>query len=269
MQRVNSYWLYTLGTAVEALRERVIQGTKVADVQPNLFFASYWLEQLVNDTIVPLKLTRDAARSILNYIKPLAGAPADATFDWPTTFSVTSSIQTFQTVFAAESERLNLYYASAKRAWDMDKLIDNAEVVLSPLAQEMATSQSITDIREAGRSIAFGLPTAAGFHLFRLLETYVLLYFQVLNIGLPEEKSRNLGTYIKMIQEHGADAKVTAMLTHLKDTYRNPIMHPEITFSEEEAENLFGLTQSVIGAVAADINRLKQGTQLSMPITAS
>jgi hypothetical protein len=59
-------------------------------------------------------------------------------------------------------------------------------------------------------------------------------------------KKRNWGAFIKVLDEHGADKKVTGFLTHIKDIYRNPIVHPEVWLSSDEALSLFTVCLSAI-----------------------
>jgi len=51
------------------------------------------------------------------------------------------------------------------------------------------------------------------------------------------------------------DEKITAMLQHLKDFYRNPIIHPEFVLQPSEAENLFQFAASAIGVMIEDMAR--------------
>jgi hypothetical protein len=43
-----------------------------------------------------------------------------------------------------------------------------------------------------------------------------------------------------------ADVKVIGMLQHIKDFYRNPIMHPEESLTSDEAFSLFNTCLSAI-----------------------
>jgi len=113
------------------------------------------------DQIIPMKLSKDAAANILTGMFPLTtqdamNADNPSQVDWTTNYNVSSAIETFQTVLGAELARLNVYHVSAKRAWDMDMLIEHAEVVLSADARALLDAQTVTDVREAGRCIGTG-----------------------------------------------------------------------------------------------------------------
>ena len=148
----------------------------------------------------------------------------------------------------------------------MKGLIFGAEKAFPEAVVQKLPPQCIKDVQEAGKSIAFDLPTACGFHIFRALETVVLMYFPVLEVPLPDERKRNLGTYILILEgkdQNGkevdgakkVDEKITGMLRHLKDSYRNPLMHPELTLEDEEAESLFQFAISAITQLIKDIKK--------------
>ena len=75
---------------------------------------------------------------------------------------------------------------------------------------------------------------------------------------LPEYK--NLGRYIEALGKEGVkkgiDPKVIAALDQFRDLYRNPIMHPDVNLTLDEAQILFALAQSAISAVILDIIKL-------------
>ncbi len=164
------------------------------------------------------------------------------------------------------------YMITQKRDRNMSILIYSAEQALSRRTIEQLSESCLKDIKEAGRCLAFDLPTACGFHIFRALETVVLMYFPVLYIPYPDEKRRNLGTYILLLrganQYGNKDAqknlicregalkvnnKITGMLTHLKDVYRNPLIHPEVTLTDDEAVSTFQFAISAIDVMVHDI----------------
>jgi hypothetical protein len=117
---------------------------------------------------------------------------------------------------------------------------------------------AVTDVKAAGRCLAFDLPTSAGFHIARAVETVLLQYFSVLGIELPEYK--NLGRYIETLREKGPakgiDSKVVAAVDQFRDLYRNPIMHPDVNLTSDEAQTLFANAQSAISAIIQDMSKI-------------
>jgi hypothetical protein len=78
----------------------------------------------------------------------------------------------------------------------------------------------VYDIQQAGRCLAFNIPTAAGFHILKAVESMIREYHLRLTGKHIAAKSRNRGAYIRDLNNHGADIKVTAYLSHIKDGAR-------------------------------------------------
>jgi hypothetical protein len=177
------------------------------------------------------------------------------------------NIYSFQTIFYSEFSQSNIFYVSQKRAYDMTVLINQGQNVLSRDTLELLADSKddvINDIREATKCLAFDIPTAVGFHLYRAMEAIISKdYSPVLNISPP--RNRNLGKYIQLLENKGVDIKITAMLNHIKDHYRNPIAHPEEFWDYHKAENAFGHATSVINVMVQDINETK-GRKALVPI---
>lgn len=135
----------------------------------------------------------------------------------------------------------------------MSVMIDEAELTLSEKAKAILTDDELKDIREAGRCLAFEVPTAAAFHLYRALESVVLKYIPLFPGVTLKESDRNLGHYIGILKGNGVDSKITTMLGHIKDEYRNPAIHPGLFLDVDGAASQFALVQSAIHMMAADI----------------
>jgi hypothetical protein len=83
-----------------------------------------------------------------------------------------------------------------------------------------------------------------------------IYYTHLTGKELPKQ-NRNWGIYLKRLESvPAADAKVRGALDHIRETYRNPITHPEDTLTEGEAIMLFGLSLSVIELMAEALRTL-------------
>ena len=56
----------------------------------------------------------------------------------------------------------------------------------------------------------------------------------------------------------GADAKVLAILEQIKDLHRNPVIHPEVELSNDDAQSLIGIMDSAITAIVADMKHRRE-----------
>lgn len=259
VQRVNGYVLYQMGFAIGVLENYLhMSGLALSELSYRAQVGDWWLEYLTSEQIVvPLRGSKHRAESLREFMKEIILEPAKTQ---PTIILsdqdraiVVNAIRDFQAVLATELGQLDVYYVSQQRAFDMPTLIEQAEAVLSTEVVGLLPNECIEDIREAGRCLAFRLPTAVGFHIFRAVETTVLLYYPILKIPLPKKPSqRNLGRYIKTLTDNGVDVKITGMLDHLREHYRNPIIHPEEFYNINEAVNLFSFAQSAISVMVED-----------------
>ena len=132
----------------------------------------------------------------------------------------------------------------------------------------MLLDLTLDDIAEAGRCLLLERHTAAGFHTMRALEAVARGYFRfVFNdepinknnkrpLGLGEIAS-NLSKYKTKLEssniETGALDYIIPILDHLTSIYRNGIMHPELTLSEDLAIDVFDNAKSAIAAMLRDI----------------
>ena len=154
-----------------------------------------------------------------------------------------SAIQLFINNLFFDLNLAESYMITQKRDRNMNVLIYSAEQGLSASTIKYLSEAKdcVEDIKNAGRCLAFDLPTACGFHIFRAVEAVALMYFPLLDIPYPDKKKRSLGTYIHLLNgksrngqkdRTGAlkvDDKITGMLGHLTKFYRNPLAHPELT----------------------------------------
>jgi hypothetical protein len=126
---------------------------------------------------------------------------------------------------------------------------------------------AIQDFHEAGRCLALDAPTACGYHVTRAVEA-VLRHWHALSFGeaaraeeLTPETSQSAPAsiarrWVKCEQEligAGASKSTVGILTQIRELHRNPLMHPEIFLTIEEAISLFDIAKSAIEAMGREI----------------
>jgi len=174
----------------------------------------------------------------------------------------------FETVLAAECQVMDTYFVSKKGTYSTADLIERAHHQVPPAYRPGLPEFTRADLDQAGRCLAFDLPTAAAFHLLRGTEAVLRQYYERIVPGTKRAapKMRNWGVYLKLLKEHGAEPRVTSLLDHLKDSYRNPVLHPEENYTDERAQLLFGVCISALGMMIEEMQRLdKKGDRLPFP----
>jgi hypothetical protein len=268
VKKFNSLPLYWLGDRLGTL-DRVMEfrdghGPTVRSSLQSILLARNDLEIFTNTTYGFLPLSKEAAKSAILKINEILGdhepSPTKKPGE-PDVFTKSEimhlhwAMHDFNSVLSTELPQENIYYATPKLAYDMDALINSGERALpEDVLASLGDSKDrvIEDIRESARCLAFGIATAVGFHIYRAIECIVVEeYFPLLGIDLPD--NRNLGKYIKLLKDKGVDNKITEMLTHIKDEYRNPISHPEDFWDNNKAGSAFGVAMSIITMMLHDI----------------
>lgn len=255
MIRISISYFYGVGTAVHPLAS-VKAGQALLDVwlacnraEQSLtgLFSSEWF-------FPAIKTTYGAGQKLLKVLqKTTQRDDFDAEITHPEAFEITSALTEFETVWNNELSIADAYFVTRKAAYDTYALIANAETMFPPELLQKCP-HAVADIREAGKCLAFELTTASGFHVLRATEAVLRRYWEVVSKDKPHPKQKNLGVYIKKMQEaHIGNAKVVGVLTQIKDLHRNPLMHPEETLNLQEAISLFGICQSAISAMLNDI----------------
>jgi len=265
MLRVDCYYFFELSIRLHPLRQLA------ADYPVRDCWGVIW--QAKNDLnaffeIFPLRISREPASRVyraLSKIVPeeFAGIKiGDEESGWQKISyldaqEIRDSIAEFETVLKAELSNFDTYFVSQKGSFSTPDLIARAEIML-PESTRLAMPQgALDDMREAGRCLAFNLGTATGFHILRATESVIRQYYEATVGELPALKIRNWGAYIRNMRRCGkAQEKILAMMEHIKDSYRNPVLHPEDKVTPDEAMILMSLCNSLITMIEAEIPKV-------------
>ena len=265
MERVNGTPIYWLGASLGAFNSRLLPNMNVGYMATHLSWARTNVEYFINQ-VQALPLSKDAACGIISNMDRIFNAerlrnPQELVPKEEIDI-LTLSIYNFQAVLGTELPRANIFYITTKRAYDMTMLINQGESVLPEIFisyQGESKEEVIKDIREATKCLGFDISTGVGFHVYRAIEAIVVRdYFPIYNIQPKDwEKNKNLGNYINLLEKAGVNEKVTIILKHLKDHYRNPISHPEEFWDTIKAESAFSVAVGVITIMIQDIEETK------------
>lgn len=268
MKRINNYDFYELGAVIRPLTELAWNTSQNGAVMP-IFRAKNKLQSFLDGKTVSLSVSIPAAKKLLDAVERIV--PNDG--NWPEETEkelafhglwISGAAKEFEYVLAAELEGLDTYFVSQTGIFSTAQLIESAENALPLTIRSELSEQARSDFCQAGKSLAFGLPTACGFHLLRAVESVLTHYLSCLQGDNLELKSseRNWGKYIEKLKATGkADEKVISVLDHLRSLHRNPLMHPEDVLTNDEALTLFGIVQSAIVAIVLHLISMKSGTQ--------
>ena len=254
MLRVNEFRFFELSTKLRAVN--VQPESLYKDVILSVYLARKAIQDLL-DHDVPVKVCRPDAEKLIEVMTEIVPLDWKEIFqkvkddgDKPVERSAGSKLKStladFETVLKAECGQLDTYFVSQKGAYSTADLVEHAELILPESVRADVSARAVSDIQAAGRCLAFDNPTAAGFHLLRAVESVMAdFYFHVVGKKIPT-RMRNWGIYIKRLKKEETNSKVVGILDHIRENYRNPITHPDVFLTSEDAEVLFGVGTSAI-----------------------
>lgn len=255
MQHVNLQSIYQLATGVHGIGKFKV-GTSLSSVIGHITGTHWLLGHLLEGRPVPLSRCIPFAKIVDEQITGLMDK-----FSVNPLYVLTDddcdklyyAVNAFEQYFAREVDRFDVFYIPPKGTHATIKLIEKADENIPPDVRSRLSKEATNDIQQAGRCLALDSPTAAGFHILRAVESLIRFYVDKVTGKPHPAKNRNWGAYIKAIRDNNADARVANYLQHVKDTYRNPIMHPEIVLTPDEAFSLFNASLSAIVQLDAAI----------------
>jgi len=260
MQRVNEFVFYELALKVHQLTELVDgQEYKYSDVWLLWSNARDALDEIYRQR--PLSFTTPVATKLYQAINhvipekweemiskiPKQGESEEALPYW-TVYRIKEAANEFETVLRNECQLMDTYFVTKKGAYSTIDLVEHAHYQVPEPTRGKLPDETKKDLDQAGKCIAFDVPTAAAFHLLRGTEAVIRQYYDAVVPGPKRAsgKMRNWGAYLRLLSRHQGDEKVISLLTHMKDMYRNPVLHPEETYDDERVQVLFGLCVSAI-----------------------
>lgn len=267
MEKFSLSIFYELGANLERLDKQLTPPPRTTDQQVDLLMTAFGVQGQLNILSKPpfsLKVSRAAIQSFRTDVEQFRttafppAVPGQGPRD-PVNVSfqannIAVAVQQLKTVLQAEWGTLAAYFVPQQGIYQTDALIDEAHMVLPEEIRSKLDSMVLSEIREAGRCLAFGVPTASGFHIMRAVEAVLWSYCESVDIpGLSQPpKGKVWGAYTTYLDKSAeADVReVHALLLQLKDNHRNLIMHPEVVLDADGAYRLFQESQSAIIAMA-------------------
>ncbi len=148
-------------------------------------------------------------------------------------------------VLESESDRIPVFDLSPKRL-DSKKLLNNVAALFASGVFESLHEVAQYDFMEAGKCIAFDLPTAAAFHLMRGTEMVLRQFYKAMT---GKDAGRKFwGDLVKDLQATQTSS-LEPLYDHLDDirkNFRNPTQHPDKIYNIDEAQDLFGVCIDVV-----------------------
>jgi len=235
MQRVYVFAFYRLAAALEPLKPIITGSAKFSDVFLPLVTARDQIQDLLDNTIIPVRVCWNAGTELIRAITTVVPDDFSKAMEkdqqnvglvltWMQAYNITEGIKKFETVLAEELRLVDTYSVSRKGVYSTSDLIDSADALFPEVIRKRLPSKAVADIRQAGKCLAFETATAAGFHIFRTIESVMAEYYQRV-VGKPmATRMRNWGTYIRAMRQSGiGDERILRML----ETHQGQLPQPD------------------------------------------
>lgn len=166
-------------------------------------------------------------------------------------------LDNFEIVLQSELSISDAYFVSDKPPFQTITLVNRGET-LFPSNVNSKCPEAMPDLKDAGKCLAFELCTACGFHIMRALESVLRRYWVVVTNGEAHPEQRNIGVYLNLLEKKKlGDPKIIGALRQIKDLHRNPLSHPDVVLTLEEAISLIGVARGVASAMLANLPELE------------
>jgi hypothetical protein len=150
-----------------------------------------------------------------------------------------------KTMYAVTSGHL-AYIVSNKR-YDVTRLVGDVRSLFAPHVFDSLPEVGRYDFAEAGKCIAFEVPTGAAFHLLRGTED-VLRTFYCQRIKTHRVKPLLWGPMVDGLRKRSKPPPIvlTNDLDNIRLQFRNPTQHPDKIYDIEEVQDLLGRCTDVV-----------------------
>lgn len=170
--------------------------------------------------------------------------------------SLEKIMSNFEHTIFAEASTKSLFYVTEKK-YNIAYLLNNPHKLFADKIFVKLPYLSIFDFTEGFRCIAFGMGTAAAFHVLRATEGVLReLYLKKIKTKRLNKKSRMWGPILDQLRKKKTNKLPKALidnLDHIRENYRNPTQHPDVTYTVDSAQDLLGLCIDVVNKMAQEM----------------
>jgi len=249
MIKINAAWLIGVADSIDALDD-LAPGQSVMDSLAILFGGQNALQQIFDQSFYKdhVRASRTAGKTLHDQISAFINADdwAEKKFAPYEISALKAAKANFRMIFLADLGVMPIYIVSKKDTFDVLLLIEEG-IKLFPSNIMAKVPEVEKDAQEVGKALAYELATACGFHTFRVTESVVRRYWDAVSEGKERPKLQTLGNFAaEMEKQKIGDDKVVEAIKQMTKLHRNPLIHPEVILSVEEAIGTIGMARSVI-----------------------
>jgi hypothetical protein len=279
VQQLNVHDYYDLGKKIDNIEREIAKAGDVdypkRGIAWPLFILRWSLDAIIKEPCALLPASQRAARAVIKSIDGLIPESIDDIFNIDKSEMIRSyqlsslgtTFKNFETVLKNDMPEMSTFAVAQIGIYRTEDLINKSFLQVAEDLRPLLMPLALKDISEAGKCLAFRVPTAAAFHLSRAIETGMNQYYEALT-GKPyqlKDAARNWAVKTDELKKAGADEKITEFLVHIRKAYRNPITHPDVILEPYEAFNFFSQSMGLISIMLAAVKEITEKNQPSLP----
>lgn len=197
-----------------------------------------------------LPVTQRAAYELRQFRDELAKSESDHKLTNDEASKLTGIMNDVRNTLSAEADGNVAFIVTDKRI-DVNKLLLDVPALMAPSVFNSLPGIAQYDFIEAGKCIAFELPTSAAFHMLRGTEAVLRHYY----CSIVRRNRANLlwGPMVESLRKRRTppSAPLLDNLDNIRRSFRNPTQHPDKIYDIQEVQDLFGLCVDVINRMIA------------------
>ncbi|MFX0009108.1 MAG: hypothetical protein ACFE9R_02230 [Candidatus Hermodarchaeota archaeon] len=196
-----------------------------------------------------------AYKELGKFISNMEKMPKNSNLNKEDAKKLTDIIEDLRKTLHAEADSKLAYIVEEKRM-DVDKLINNISGLFGKDVYNLIPEIAKYDFSEAGKCIAFELPTAAAFHILRGTESVLREYYcSIIKINRCKPLLWGpMTSGLKSRTKNRPPKPLMDNLDNIKDNFRNPTAHPEKRYNIDEVQDLFPICIDVVNRMARAIS---------------
>ena len=193
-----------------------------------------------------LPVTQRAAKELRDIQDKLTNSDREHKMDPVETKKMKTAIKDIRKTLLAETAGKVAFIVTDKRI-DVNKLLNDVSMLMAPEVFSELPQVAQYDFKQAGRCIAFEIPTAGGFHLLRGTEA-VLRHFYRSIVKRDRVKTLLWGPMVEHLRNRRTPPPAVLLnnLDNIRQSFRNPTQHPDKIYDIQEVQDLFGLCIEVV-----------------------
>ena len=192
-----------------------------------------------------LPVTQRAAYDLHDFRDELAKSDSDHKLTREEASRLSKIMTDVRNTLFAEAQGNVAFIVTDKRI-DVNKLLSDVPALMAPGVFDSLPDIARYDLIEAGKCIAFELPTAAAFHLLRGTEGVLRQFY----CSVVRKKRVELlwGPMVESLRRRSKPppAPLLDNLDNIRLSFRNPTQHPDKIYDIQEVQDLFSLCVDVV-----------------------